>query len=496
MPFVESLALGFVDIFHLSNILAIAIGVLVGISVGALPGLTATMAVAIMTPITFSLSPDIGINLLLGVFVGGIFGGSIPAILLRTPGTPSAIATLLDGYPMTQKGQAGQALYMALFASVCGGIISALVLMTVAPQLAKVALKFGPAEYFGLTIFGISIISSVAGKRMVKGLITGVLGILLSIVGMDWVTGVPRFTFGSTDMLGGFSLIPVLIGVFAASEVFHQVHQSFVKGAKKARPQINKTYIRLREMKQYFVTIIRSGFIGTFIGIVPGTGGPIAAFLAYSEGKRFSKHPEEFGKGAPEGVAAAESANNATTGGTLVPMLTLGIPGDAVTAVLVGAFMIQGLQPGPLLFVQHGRTVFALFAGLFVANIILYIVGVLGLRYFAKAANVPSRIQAPIILLLCFVGSYTVANSMVDVGVMLAMGVVGYFMRKYQFPGAPMVIGLILGPIVEKSLRQALTTSHGDWMIFLRSPICAIFLFLTCVSILWPIVKARRERKK
>jgi putative tricarboxylic transport membrane protein len=255
MPFVESLALGFVDIFHLSNILAIAIGVLVGISVGALPGLTATMAVAIMTPITFSLSPDIGINLLLGVFVGGIFGGSIPAILLRTPGTPSAIATLLDGYPMTQKGQAGQALYMALFASVCGGIISALVLMTVAPQLAKVALKFGPAEYFGLTIFGISIISSVAGNRMVKGLITGVLGILLSIVGMDWVTGVPRFTFGSTDMLGGFSLIPVLIGVFAASEVFHQVHQSFVKGAKKARPQINKTYIRLREMKQYFVPI-------------------------------------------------------------------------------------------------------------------------------------------------------------------------------------------------------------------------------------------------
>jgi putative tricarboxylic transport membrane protein len=496
MPFVEQLAQGFVDIFHLSNILAITIGVLTGISVGALPGLTATMAVAIMTPITFSLSPDIGINLLLGVFVGGIYGGSIPAILLRTPGTPSAIATLLDGYPMTQKGQAGQALYMALFASVCGGIISALVLMTVAPQLAKVALKFGPAEYFGLTIFGISIISSVAGKRMVKGLITGIFGILLSIVGMDWVTGVPRFTFGSTDMLGGFSLIPVLIGVFAASEVFHQTQHSIVKGATAFRAQIDKTYIRFREMKQYLVTIIRSGLIGTFIGIVPGTGGPIAAFLAYSEAKRFSKHPEKFGKGAPEGVAAAESANNATTGGTLVPMLTLGIPGDAVTAVLVGAFMIQGLQPGPLLFVQHGRTVFALFAGLFVANIILFIIGVLGLRYFAKAANVPSRIQAPIILLLCFVGSYTVANSMVDVGMMLAMGVVGYFMRKYEFPGAPLVIGLILGPIVEKSLRQSLTTSHGDWMIFLQSPICAIFLFLTCVSILWPIIKQRRERRK
>jgi putative tricarboxylic transport membrane protein len=495
MAFLDQLALGFADIFHVANLLAIVVGVLVGITVGALPGLTATMAVAIMTPITFSLSPDIGINLLLGVFVGGIYGGSIPAILLRTPGTPSAIATLFDGYPMTEKGQAGQALYMALVASVCGGIISALVLMTVAPQLAKVALKFGPAEYFGLTIFGISIISSVAGKRLVKGLITGVLGILLSIVGMDWVTGVPRFTFGSTDMLGGFSLIPVLIGVFAASEVFLQAQQSFGKGAT-FRAQIDKIYISFREMKRYLVTIIRSGLIGTFIGIVPGTGGPIAAFIAYSEAKRFSKHPEEFGKGSPEGVAAAESANNATTGGTLVPMLTLGIPGDAVTAVLVGAFMIQGLQPGPLLFVQHGRTVFALFAGLFVANIILFIFGALGLRYFAKVANVPSRIQAPIILLLCFVGSYTVANSMVDVGVMLAMGVVGYFMRKYEFPGAPMVIGLILGPIVEKSLRQSLTTSHGDWMIFLNSPICAIFLFLTCLSILWPLIRKRREKGK
>ena len=493
MAFFDQLVLGFVDILHLPNLLSITIGVLVGITVGALPGLTATMAVAIMTPITFSLPPEIGITLLLGVFVGGIYGGSIPAILLRTPGTPSAIATLFDGYPMTEKGEAGRALYMALFASVCGGLISALILMAVAPQLARVALKFGPAEYFGLTVFGISIISSVAGKRMVKGLITGVLGVMLSIVGMDWVTGVPRFTFGSTDMLGGFSLIPVLIGVFAASEVFHLALQS-VGTRATFRAQINKIYIGFNEMKGYLGTIIRSGLIGTFIGIVPGTGGPIAAFIAYSEGKRFSKHPEKFGTGTPEGVAAAESANNATTGGTLVPMLTLGIPGDAVTAVLVGAFMIQGLQPGPLLFVQHGRTVFALFAGLFVANIILFIFGIFGLRFFAKVGNVPARIQAPIILLFCFVGSYAVANSMLDVGVMLAMGVVGYFMRKYQFPGAPLVIGRILGPLVEKSLRQSLTTSHGNWMIFLKSPISAIFLFLTLASILFPFIRKRRKK--
>jgi len=494
MPFLDQLATGFVDILHLPNLLSISIGVLVGITIGALPGLTATMAVAIMTPITFSLAPDIGIVLLLGVFVGGIYGGSIPAILCRTPGTPSAIATLFDGFPMTEKGEAGRALYIALFSSVCGGLISAVVLITVAPQLAKIALKFGPAEYFGLTVFGISIISSVSGDRMVKGLITGVIGILLSIVGMDWVTGVPRFTFGSIEMLAGFNLVPVLIGVFAASQVFHQALQG-AEVQVRCKAQINQIYIGFREMKSYMTTIIRSGLIGTFIGIVPGTGGPIAAFIAYSEAKRFSKQPEKFGTGCAEGVAAAESANNATTGGTLVPMLTLGIPGDAVTAVLVGAFMIQGLQPGPLLFAQHGRTVFALFAGLFIANIILFIFGLLGLRFFAKVADVPGRIQAPIILLLCFVGSYAVANSMVDVAAMLVMGLVGYFMRQYQFPGAPMVIGLILGPVVEKSLRQSLTTSHGSFMIFLESPICMVFLTLTLVSIAWPLIKHIKKNR-
>jgi putative tricarboxylic transport membrane protein len=492
MQFFDQLVLGFVDIFHVANLLAISLGVLVGITVGALPGLTATMSVALITPVTFTLPPEIGIALLLGVYVGGIYGGSITAILIRTPGTPAAIATVFDGYPMTEKGQAGQALYMALFSSVSGGLISALILITIAPQLAKISLKFGPAEYFGLTVFGISVISSVAGKRVVKGLIAGVIGIMLSMVGMDVFTGVPRFTFGNTNMLAGFSLIPVLIGVFAASEVFYQAQKPYEKRVS-FRGEISKIYFGFRKMKSYLVTIIRSGLIGTFIGVVPGTGAGIACFIAYSEAKRASKHPEKFGTGILEGVAAAESANTATTGGALVPMLTLGIPGDSVTAVLIGAFMIQGLQPGPLLFQHHGRTVFAIFAGFFIANVILFILGMIGLRYFAKVANIPAQILSPIILLLCFVGSYAVANSMVDVVAMLAMGVVGYFMRKYGFPGAPLVIGMILGPMVEKSLRQALTASHGSWMIFLKSPICCIFIILTLASIFLPLLRQRRR---
>jgi putative tricarboxylic transport membrane protein len=491
MAFFEQLAIGFLDIFHLYNMIAIAAGVLVGITVGALPGLTATMSVAVITPVTFTLSPEIGIALLLGVYVGGIYGGSITAILLRTPGTPAAIATVFDGYPMTQKGQAGQALYMALIASVSGGLISALVLIGIAPLIAKVALQFGPPEYFGLTVFGISVIASVSGQRMVKGLITGAFGIMLSMVGLDAFTGVPRFTFGSTEMMSGFNLIPVLIGVFATSEILFQAQQRIDKTGFKG--EIKNIFIGFNRIKKYIVTIIRSSLIGSFIGAVPGTGGGIAAFIAYAEAKRVSKQPEKFGTGVLEGVAAAESANNATTGGALVPMLTLGIPGDSVTAVLIGAFMIQGLIPGPLLFQQHGRTVFALFAGFFVANVILLLMGLVGLRYFARVANIPSRILSPIILLLCFVGSYAVANSLVDVGAMLVMGGVGYFMRKYGFPGGPLVIGMILGPMVEKAMRQSLTVSHGDWTVFLKSPIGCSFLVLTVASLVWSSIRQRKR---
>jgi len=485
---------GFVDIFHIEHLIAIAFGVFGGIGIGALPGLTATMSVAILTPITFTMNPMTGISLLLGVFCGGIYGGSITAILIRTPGTPAAIATVFDGYPMAQRGEAGQALAMALFSSFFGGVVSALILIATAPQLAKVALEFGPPEYLGLTVFGISIIASVSGRRLIKGLISGMFGLLLSTVGMDSITGVPRFTFGSTAMLSGFNLIPVLIGIFAASEVFYQV-VGLAKKEVKIKVQetpISGIFISLSQIKRNAFNLIRSSLLGTFIGVVPGTGGGIAAFIAYSEAKRASKQPEKFGTGVMEGVVAAEAANNSTTGGALIPMLTLGIPGDPVTAVLIGAFMIQGLTPGPLLLQQQGRIVFALFAGLLIANFMMLGMGFLGIRLFAKIVKVPVRVLSPIILCLCFVGSYTVANSMVDVAAMLALGMVGFFMRKFEFPGGPIVIAFILGPMVEKSLRQSLTMSHGSWAIFFHSPICIIFLILAVLSVGFNIVRAHR----
>ena len=495
---IQQVITGFIDIWHLQHLMAIALGVFGGIAIGALPGLTATMSVAILTPITFAMNPMTGISMLLGVFCGGIYGGSITAILIRTPGTPAAIATVFDGYPMAQKGMAGQALAMALFASFCGGIISALILIFTAPTLAKIALEFGPPEYFGITVFGISIIASVSGERLIKGLIAGIFGLLLSTVGMDPVTGVPRFTYGATTMLSGFSLIPVLIGIFATAEVFYRV--AIVESPKEKitfqENNIKGLFIPLSLIGKNALNIIRSALIGTFIGIVPGTGGGIAAFIAYAESKRASKHPEKFGTGIVEGVAAPEAANNATTGGALIPMLTLGIPGDPVTAILIGAFMIQGFMPGPLLFQQHGRIVFALFAGLLIANIMMLGMGILGIRLFSKVIKVPMSILSPTILCLCFVGSYAVGNSMLDVAAMLALGMVGFFMRRHDFPGAPIVIAFILGPLVEKSLRQSLAISQGSWNIFVTSPICISFLILTVLSMAFSINRSRKREEK
>ncbi len=490
MVVLQSLLTGFADILHIANLLAIVFGVSFGIVVGALPGLTGTMALAIMTPITFSMPPQLGIAMLLGVYVGAIYGGSITAILVRTPGTPAAICTSFDGYPLAQKGRADEALVIALTASTMGGMISAAILILVAPQLAKIALRFGPAEYFGLTVFGMSIIAAVSGRSIVKGLVSGCLGIFLSTVGMDPFSGVARFTFGSTRLLSGFELLPVLIGVFALSEVF-------VNSSKRAEDRLlvaTKPNITLRSLTlslRHWRKMVTSGLIGTFVGIVPGTGGGIASFIAYAQAKRTSKKPEEYGEGSTEGIAAAESANNATTGGALVPMLTLGVPGDPLTAVLIGAFMIQGITPGPLLFQTDGPMVYALFAGLLIANVIMLVLGFGGLPLFARVSNIPQYVLAPVIVALCFVGSYAVSNNIVSVMVMAAMGIVGYFMRRHAYPGGPLVIGMILGPMVERSLRQSLTQSQGNLSIFLERPIALAFLALTVVSLFYPVLRDR-----
>jgi putative tricarboxylic transport membrane protein len=486
---------GFGTILNPVSLLAIIAGVSVGVVVGCLPGLSGTMAVAIMVPLTFSMNAQVGIVLLLGVFVGAIYGGSISAILIGTPGTPGNIVTVFDGYTLAQQGHAGRALYTALLFSVVGGLLSAICLMTAAPLLAKVALKFGPREYFGLTLFGISVISSISGKSLVKGVTIGLLGMALSTVGLDTVSGVARFTFGTYNLVGGFDLMAVLIGFFAVGEVL-SMSSTMPKDTNIRSMKVEKIQYGLKQYRGHWLGGFRSAIIGTVIGVIPGAGAAIASFVSYDVAKRSSKEPEKFGSGHIPGIIAAESANNATTGGALIPMMTLGIPGDPVTAVLIGAFLIQGLTPGPLLFVTSPQVVYSLIAGFFIANIVMFGVGILGIRVFSRISKVPRYIIAPSIIALCMIGAWGIRNNIFDVGIMLIMGVLGYFTKKNGYPSGPFVIGFILGPLFERSLRQALTASHGSWGTFLESPLSLAFIIITLATFVFPLIKDFVKRNK
>ena len=357
---------GFIDIFTLSNILWIVFGTLTGIIIGAIPGLTVTMGIALLLPVTFGMNPLPAISMLLGIYAGGMYGGSITAILINTPGTPAAAATSLDGYPLAQKGEAGRALKMAIYSSTVGGLFSAFMLILIAPQLAKLALRFGPAEYTALVLLGLTVIAGISGSSLIKGLIAGSLGLLMSTIGLDPMLGVPRLTFGSIYLTSGLSTVPVLIGLFAIAEIFVNTENIGVEGKTMKLAKISGDQkVTFKEFRSHFWTMIKGSIIGTYIGIIPGIGSGVSAFVSYNEAKRSSKHPENFGKGEMAGVVASESANNGATGATLIPLLTLGIPGDVVTAVLLGAFMIQGLTPGPLLFKDHGSTMFAILPDFF-----------------------------------------------------------------------------------------------------------------------------------
>jgi len=485
---------GFATVMQPSMLGIIALGVLAGITIGALPGLTATMGVALLTPLTFGMNPVAGLSMLLGIYCGAMYGGSISAILLNTPGTPAAAATVLDGNMLARKGNAGKALWMATFASFCGGIFSALCLSFIAPELAKLALQFSSTEYFALAIFGLSIIASISGNQVVKGLIAGVFGLALSTIGLDPMSGYPRFTFGQAGLLSGISFIPALIGLFAVSEAFAAAEDMLERAGINFK--IAREWPSWTEIKGCLITILKGSAIGTFIGCIPAAGGDIAAFVSYGEAKRSSKQGEKFGTGVLEGVAAPESANNGCTGGAMVPLLTLGIPGDAVTAVLLGALMLQGLRPGPMLFKDHGDVVFAMFAAMFIANVFMLIFGLSGLRYFAKVVMVPKSILVPIIFILCVVGSYALDNSMSDVGIMLAFGVLGYLMKKLEFPVSPIVLALILGPMAEGEFRRSLVMSQGSYAIFFTRPITLLFFALTLISIVGAFISQRKNRAK
>ena len=457
------------------------IGVMIGIIFGAIPGMTGNLAIVLLMSFTYGMDPVVAMVMLVSIYCGANFGGSIPAILIEAPGTNAAAATMMDGHPLSKKGFPRKALFMALVASTIGGIISSLALLFFAPQLSRVALSFGPPEYFALAVFGLSVIASVSGNNLVKGIISGCFGILVSTVGLDMMTGGYRFTFGNINLYNGIKLVPAMLGVFAISKMIERINlqqsdQTLIQLGDKSVDNLT-----MKEVRSTLPTILRSSVIGTIIGAIPGTGAAIASYLGYSEAKRRSDHPEEFGTGIIEGIAAPEAANNGLTAATLIPLLTLGIPGGAVAATLLGAFIMHGLVPGPTLFNEQAGTMYAIMVGILLANVFMYLQGRYLLGLFAKITQVPQDLLTPILIVICCAGAYSFANSMFDVYILAVFGFISYLMQKVGFPAVPIVLGVVLGPIAESNLRNALVMSDGSFMIFLQRPISVLFIVLTVV---------------
>lgn len=491
----ENVIAGFINAFQLINLFTALVSVAVGIIVGSLPGLSAAMGVALLIPITFGMPAETALIALAGVYCGAMYGGSISAILLHTPGTSSAAATAIDGYPMTLKGEAGKALATATIASFIGGIFSSIALYTLSPPLATLALKFGPIEYFWLSIFGLTIIAGVSADSMLKGLISGALGLVLSTIGMDPMLGIPRFTFGQNALLEGLPFTATLIGLFSMSQVL-LLSERKIKEKIKTKEFDDKVLLTKDELKRITPVSLWTAAIGTVVGILPGAGGTIASFIGYNESKRFRKDKEVFGTGVIEGVAGPEAANNAVTGGSLIPTLTLGIPGNSVTAILLGGLVIQGLRPGPDLFTIHGKITYTFFAGFVIVNIFMLILGMFGVRLFAKVSKISDAVLIPLIFSLSVVGSYAITNNYMDVWVMFIFGIVGYFAKKFNLNSAAIVLALILGPIGETGLRRTLIMNKGDYTVLFRSPISWVLIIISVLSLLTPLVMKIFEKKK
>ena len=465
----------------------INVGLLVGIIFGSLPGLTTVMGVTLALPFTFNMAPTTGIGMLLGVYCGGVYGGSITAILIRTPGTPASAATLNDGFELTKKGLALKAMQMALYASVISGIISALMLLFIAPQLAKVALKFGSAEYFALAVFGLSVVIAV-NSNILKGIAAACIGMLIKTVGLDPIDGLDRFTFDLLDLSGGIELVPALIGLFAVSEILRRI-DDLRKTGKLSVPATTGGSLTMAEFLPSLKTIVKSSFIGTFIGAVPGTGAVTSSFLAYNEARRSSKNPEQFGKGSLEGIAASEAGNNGITGATLIPMLTLGIPGDIIAAILLGALMVHGLIPGPKLFENHATEVYGMIFSLFIINILMIFHALAYIKIYKNVMKINPYLFTSILFIFCVSGCYAVNNSLFDVQVMMVFGMIGFFLPKFDYPLTPLLMGIVLGPIAESSFRQALTISKGSYVIFVSHPLSAVILAASTLILLFSAYK-------
>lgn len=496
---VEYFAQGLQNVLSINTILLMFLGTVVGIIFGSVPGLSTVMALVLFLPFTYTMEPIVGIPFLIAIYIGATSGGLITAILINIPGTPNAVATCLDGYPMTKNGQAVKAIGMGVIFSFIGTILSTLVLIFISPPLASIAIKFGPHELFAIAIFSIVLISSIAGDSLTRSLFSAFLGIAFATVGLAPVDGVKRFTFGSTQLLSGFDTLVVLIGLFAITEILKTAET--IKLEEK--PEIVK--IDLKNVKGFGFTLkefwdqkwncLIAAVVGTVIGIIPGIGGSSSNLIAYSVVKQRSKYPEKFGTGIPDGIVASEAANNASCGAAMIPLLSLGIPGDGSTAVLLGAFMVHGLAPGPLLFRNQPELVYTIFVAFMAASVLMVICEFYGLRFFIQALRVPVHILLPVVFVFTTVGAFALTNNAFNVVAILVFGFIGYFFVKFGIPQAPFIIGFILGGIAETNLRRALMLSGDNFLNFFTKPIAITFIILAVVVIVYSLIKDIKKVK-
>ena len=489
----DAIVKGLSLLIEFENMILIIAGVFIGVLVGALPGLSSPMAIALLTPFTIQLEPIPAIAMLSALYCAGTFGGSITAILINAPGAPPAVATALDGYPMAKRGEPGRALGLATVASVVGGIISLIVFIFAAPALASVALKFRPPEYFALAVFALSMLASMTGKSSLRNLISGAIGVLIATIGIHLTTGVERFTFGIPEFDEGIHFVPVLIGLFAMGELLSQSSTlNVVVERIHAKAMLLPTWSELKSLRN---CILRSSGIGTFIGILPAEGSTVAAIVGYNEAKRFSDKKEEFGTGTPEGIVGPESANNAAAGGAMVPTLALGIPGSGSTALILAALVMHGFRPGPYLINETPEFVYAIFGAMFFANIAFLGIGLVGAKFFSLVTFIPKQFLWPAVFIFAVIGAYSAASSFVDVYIMLAAGLIGYFMNRHGFGAAPLVMGLILGKMVEESFSQSMIIYDNNFFALMESPIVLFFFALTAINLSTPFWTGFKKKK-
>jgi putative tricarboxylic transport membrane protein len=492
----DNLISGAMAALTLANMGSLVFGTFVGIVVGILPGIGPMVGMVVLLPFTFSLPPDVALSMLLGVFCGGYFGGAVPAILMRTPGVPSSLITTFDGFPLTQKGEAQTALSAALFGSFGGGIISVVILVFMAPLLAHVAANFGPPEYFGAGLFGVTLVVMANREQLMRGILLLSLGLWFSTVGIDGATLSPRYCFGTLFLQNGLDLVPVCLGLFGIGQTLLLVESKILLTERMNLTRSTLDFSKLWGTLRYWRTLIRSGIIGTFVGLLPGTGSILASFMSYEAAKRASKRPQDFGTGTPEGCLASEAGNNAVPAGAMIPLLTLGIPGEALSAVLLGVFTINGIYPGPLLLIKEPVLINTLYVSIFLINITAFLMLALWLKPFAMIVRVSTTLLAVNIMMISVIGIYAVNTRTFDAAVAVFMGVLGYILLRLKWPVVNLVMGVVLGEILENRLRESLSLGDGNPLIFLTRPISLAMIILTLLIVVVPVYKDRRKMTK